>query len=152
MMKGHCNAMFFKLIHGLVAVPLPEYIQYINIISRCCHSMTFRQISTSRADTHILSPPPLAIVQQWNALPQCVACLQSLGVFKTALKYASCNILLAWLASFYLILDILIYCNLSFYPSLSRYVFSVCILSFLSNTNRRCANLPRMSTRAYGSI
>ena len=39
--------LFFKILHGLVAVPLPDYIQHSNRISRYCHSMTFRQVSTS---------------------------------------------------------------------------------------------------------
>ena len=40
-----------------------------------------------------------------------------------------------------------------FYPSLSPFSF-LSIVSFfkLSDTNRRCAHLPRMSARAYGSI
>ena len=40
--------LFYKVVHGLVAVPLPDYIQYSNRISRYCHCMTFRQVSTSR--------------------------------------------------------------------------------------------------------
>ena len=74
--------LFYKVVHGLVAVPLPDYIQYSNRISRYCHSMTFRQVSTSR-DYYKYSFFPLAIVQ-WNALPQSIACLQSLEAFKTA--------------------------------------------------------------------
>ena len=35
--------LFYKNVHGLVAVPLPDYVQYNNRISRYCHSMTFRQ-------------------------------------------------------------------------------------------------------------
>ena len=73
--------LFFKTLHGLVAVPLPDYIQHSTRISRYCHSMTFRQVSTS-TDYYKYSFFPLAIVQ-WNALPQSVACLQNLEVFKT---------------------------------------------------------------------
>ena len=71
--------LFFKILHGLVAIPLPDYIQHSTRISRYCHSMTFRQVSTS-TDYYKYSFFPLAIVQ-WNALPQSVACLQSLEVF-----------------------------------------------------------------------
>ena len=39
--------LFYKIIYGRVAVPLPHYVQYNNRISRYCHSMTFRQVSTS---------------------------------------------------------------------------------------------------------
>ena len=74
--------LFFKVIHGLVAVPLPDYVQYSNRISRYCHSMTFRQVYTSR-DYYKYSFFPLAIVQ-WNSLPEAVACLQNLEAFKAA--------------------------------------------------------------------
>ena len=74
--------LFFKVIHGLVAVPLPDYVQYSNRISRYCHSMTFRQVYTSR-DYYKYSFFPLAIVQ-WNSLPESVASLQNLEAFKAA--------------------------------------------------------------------
>ena len=74
--------LFYKVVDGLVAVPLPDYIQYSNRISRYCHSMTFRQVSTSR-DYYKYSFFPLAIVH-WIALPHSIACLQSLEAFKTA--------------------------------------------------------------------
>ena len=77
-----CLCLFYKVVHGLVAVPLPDYIQYSNRISRHCHSMTFRQVSTS-LDYYKYSFFPLATVQ-WNALPQSIACLQSHEAFKTA--------------------------------------------------------------------
>ena len=35
---------FYKIIHGLVAVTLPDYIEPNTRISRYCHSMTFRQL------------------------------------------------------------------------------------------------------------
>ena len=78
--------LFFKIFHRLVAVPLTDYIQYSNRISRYCHSMTLRQVSTS-TDYYKYSFFLLAIVQ-WIALPQSVACLQSLEVFKTT----DCNL------------------------------------------------------------
>ena len=42
-----CLCLFYKIDYGLVAVPLPNYVQYNYIISRYCQSMTFRQVSTS---------------------------------------------------------------------------------------------------------
>ena len=74
--------LFYKIIYGLVAVPLPDYIQYNNRISRYCHAMTFRQVHTS-SDFYKFSFFPLSIVQ-WNALPESIACLQSLDAFKAA--------------------------------------------------------------------
>ena len=78
--------LFFKVIHGLVAVPLPDYVQYSNRISRYCHSMTFRQVYTSR-DYYKYSFFPLAIVQ-WNSLQESVASLQNLEAF----KYTVCKL------------------------------------------------------------
>ena len=74
--------LFYKIVHGLVAVPLPDYVQYNNRISRYCHSITFRQVHTSR-DFYKFSFFPLSIVQ-WNALPESIACLHSLDAFKAA--------------------------------------------------------------------
>ena len=71
--------LYFKIVYGLVAIPLPNYVQYNNRISRYCHSMTFRQVSTS-TDYYKYSFFPLAIVQ-WNALPESFVCLQSLDAF-----------------------------------------------------------------------
>ena len=76
--------LFFKMVYGLVAVPLPNYIEQSNRISRYCHSMTFRQLHTSK-DYYKHSFFPLAIVQ-WNALPETVACLPDLESFKVAVS------------------------------------------------------------------
>ena len=40
--------LFYKMVHGIVAVPLPDYVQPTHRVSRYCHSMTFRQIHTNR--------------------------------------------------------------------------------------------------------
>ena len=76
--------LFNKIVHGLVALPLTDYIQYSNRFSRYCHSMTFRQVSTS-TDYYKYSFFLQAIVQ-WNALPQSVASSQSLDVFKKVIE------------------------------------------------------------------
>ena len=78
------QCLFFKIEHGLVAVPLPEYIEPSNRISRYCHSMTFRQLQTS-TNYYKYSFFPLAIVQ-WKALPADVACLPDLESFKVAVS------------------------------------------------------------------
>ena len=56
--------LFYKVVHGLVAVPLPDYIQYSNRISRYCHSMTFRQVSTSRDYIEYSFPPCNSTVER----------------------------------------------------------------------------------------
>ena len=68
--------LFYKIIHGLVAVHLAEYIEPNTRISRYCHSMTFQQLQTS-IEYYKHSFFPLAVVQ-WNALPKSVVCLPSL--------------------------------------------------------------------------
>ena len=76
--------LFYKIVNGLVAVPLPDYMQPTHRISRYmyCHSMTFHQIHTGK-DYYKYSFFPLAIVQ-WNALPANVAVAPSLEIFKAA--------------------------------------------------------------------
>ena len=74
--------LFYKIVYGLVTVPLPVYIQQTNRLSRHCHSMTFTQIYTSK-DFYKYSFYPLTIVK-WNALPQHVACLPTNDFFKEA--------------------------------------------------------------------
>ena len=75
--------LFYKIVNGIVAVPLPEYIQPTHRISRYCHSMTFRQIHTGK-DFYKYSFFPLAIVQ-WNALPENVVTSPSLDLFKATI-------------------------------------------------------------------
>ena len=76
--------LFFKIVHGLVAVPLPDYIHPPHRISRQCRSLTFRQLHTT-TNYHKYSFFLLAIVQ-WNALPEDVACLPDLDSFKVAVS------------------------------------------------------------------
>ena len=68
--------LFFKLVHGLVAISLPDYIHPSHRISRHCHYLTFHQLHTT-TNYYKYFFFPLAIVQ-WNALPADVACLPDL--------------------------------------------------------------------------
>ena len=76
--------LFYKMVHGIVAVPLPDYVKPTHRVSRYCHSMTFRQIHTNR-NYYKYSFFPLAIVQ-WNSLPESVVSLQDLEAFKVAVS------------------------------------------------------------------
>ena len=75
--------LFYKIVNGLLAVPIPDYIQPSLRTSRYCHSMTFRRIHTGK-DYYKYSFFPLAIVQ-WNALPATVVVSPSLEMFKAAI-------------------------------------------------------------------
>ena len=74
--------LFYKIVYGLVAVPLPVYIQQPNRLSQYCHSMTVTQIHTFK-DFYKYLWYPLAIFQ-WNALPQHVVCLPTIDSYKEA--------------------------------------------------------------------
>ena len=74
--------LFYRVVYGLVAIPMPEYIQPNIRVSRYCHSMAFCQVHTS-ADYYKYSFYPLAIVQ-WNDPPEWVVCLPTLDAFKEA--------------------------------------------------------------------
>ena len=74
--------LFYKIIHGLVAIDLPPYVEHPTRISRNSHPLVFRQLHTGR-DYYKYSFYPLAIVQ-WNRLPENVALLPTFESFKRA--------------------------------------------------------------------
>ena len=76
--------LFYKMVHGIVTVPLPDYVHPTHRVSRYCHLMTFRQIHTNR-NYYKYPFSPLAIVQ-WNALPESVVSLQDLEAFEVAVS------------------------------------------------------------------
>ena len=78
---GHL-CLFYKIVYGLVAILLPDYIQPNPRVSCYCHSMSFRQVQTSR-NFYKYTFFPLGIVQ-WNALPTADVCLPILDAFKDA--------------------------------------------------------------------
>ena len=71
--------LFYKMVHGIVAEPLPDYVQLTHKVS-----MTFHQIHTNR-NCYKYSFFLLAIVQ-WNTLPESVVSLQDLEAFKVAVS------------------------------------------------------------------
>ena len=40
-------AMFYKIVYGLVAIPLPSYFEHPEVYTRHMHSLSYRQIHTS---------------------------------------------------------------------------------------------------------
>ena len=55
-----CVWLLYKIINGIVAVPLPDYIKPTHRISRYCNSMTFHQNHTGK-DSYKYTFFPLAI-------------------------------------------------------------------------------------------
>ena len=80
--------LFYKIIHGLVAVPLSRYIQLNTRFSRYCHSMTFRQLHTT-TDYDKYSFFPLQLSSGTPCLNLMYAC-QALKLSR--LQSAGCSI------------------------------------------------------------
>ena len=74
--------LFYKIIYGYVAIPLPSYAIPLPRASRTSHPLAYRQIST-RTDYYKYSFYPLTVVQ-WNSLPASIATLTDLDSFKRA--------------------------------------------------------------------
>ena len=71
--------LFYKIIYGYVAIPLPSYVIPLPRASRTSHPLAYRQIST-RTDYYKYSLYPLTVVQ-WNSLPASIATLTDLDSF-----------------------------------------------------------------------
>ena len=80
--------LFFKIIHGLVAIQMPPYAQHPSRVSRLSHPVAFRQIHTRFDYCNHCSFFPLAVVQ-WNNLPTNIAMLPSLDLFRAAVGSVS---------------------------------------------------------------
>ena len=76
--------LFYKIVNGLVAVPVPEYIVGLNRVSRHNHSLGYIQIHTG-ASYYKYSFFPLSIVQ-WNALPAEVVLTGDFNKFKSSVN------------------------------------------------------------------
>ena len=76
--------LFYKIVHHLVAVPLPQYLVQPVRLSRRSHPYGFRQLSTTK-DYYKYSFFPLAVVQ-WNCLPVHVVQMTDLDSFKATIS------------------------------------------------------------------
>ena len=76
--------MLFKIIHGLVAIPLPLYFEQPSRMTRHSHPLALRQIHTS-ANYYKYSFFPAAVVY-WNRLPRSVVTLPTLDQFSVAVR------------------------------------------------------------------
>ena len=74
--------LFYKIIYGYVAVPLPPNVIPLTRASLTSHPLAYRQIPTG-TNYHKYSFYPLAVVQ-WNSLPVSIATLTDLESFKRA--------------------------------------------------------------------
>lgn len=72
--------MFFKIVHGLVAVPMPQYVLPTTRLTRHMHPLSFRQIQT-HCNYYKFSFYPATIVL-WNSLPANIAQAPTLDQFR----------------------------------------------------------------------
>ena len=77
-------AMFYKIIYGLVAIPLPSYFEHPEVYTRHMHSLSYRQIHTSVC-YYKYSFFPISIVL-WNKLPADLVLVSDLDSFKTGVS------------------------------------------------------------------
>ena len=77
--------LFYKIIYGYVAVPLPTYVIPLSRTSRrTTPSLAYRQLYT-RTNYYKYSFHPLTVVQ-WNHLPPHIATLTNFDSFKQAVS------------------------------------------------------------------
>ena len=72
--------LFFKIINGLVAVPMPPYIFKPNRLTRHMHPLSYRQIQTP-CNYYKFSFYPTSIIL-WNSLPADISQATSLDQFR----------------------------------------------------------------------
>ena len=77
--------MLYKIVHGIIAIPLPPYFQQPTRMTRPSHPLTLRQIHTP-ANFYKYSFFPLAVVQ-WNRLPTDIVLLPTLTQFTRCHKH-----------------------------------------------------------------
>ena len=69
--------LFYKIVYGYVAVPLPSEVIPLPCASHTSHPLAYWQIST-RTDYYKYSFYPLTVLQ-WNSLPASIATLTNLN-------------------------------------------------------------------------
>ena len=72
--------MFYKIVHGLVAVPMPPYVTPPTRLTRHLHPLSFRQIPTP-SNYYKFSFYPATIVL-WNSLPANIVQAPTLDQFR----------------------------------------------------------------------
>ena len=76
--------MLFKIVHGLVAIPLPSYFEQPSRMTRHSHPLALLQIHTSVNYYKYLFFP--AAVVYWNKLPCSVVTLPTLDQFSMSVR------------------------------------------------------------------
>ena len=76
--------MFYKIVYGLVVIPLPSYFEHPEVKTRHMHSLSYRQTYTSVCSYKYYFFP-ISIVL-WNKLPTDLVLVPDLDFFKTGVS------------------------------------------------------------------
>ena len=76
--------MFYEMVYGLVAIPLPSYFAHPEVYTRHMHSHSYRQIHTSTR-YYQYSFFPMTVVL-WNKLPADLVLVSDLDSFKAGVS------------------------------------------------------------------
>ena len=76
--------MTYKIVTGLVGIPLNQYLVPVNVINKRQHPLAYH-IPDSRCSYHLCSFFPSA-VRLWNSLPRHSVTLNSLDAFKSNIQ------------------------------------------------------------------
>ena len=80
-------AMFYKIVYGLVAIPLPSFFEHPEVYTRYMHALSYIQIHTSVC-YYKYSFFPISIVL-WNKLPADLVLVHDLDSFKSGVSKIS---------------------------------------------------------------
>ena len=76
-------AMFYKIVYGLVAIPLPSYFEHPEVYTRHMHSLSYRFTHLSVTINTPFSPFSIVL---WNKLPADLVLVHDLDSFKTGVS------------------------------------------------------------------
>ena len=76
--------MFYKIVYGLITIPLPSYFVHPELYTHHTHSLSYRQIHTSTR-YYQYSFFPMTVVL-WNKLPADLVLVSDLDSFKAGVS------------------------------------------------------------------
>ena len=76
--------MFYKIVYGLVAIPLPSYFVHPEVYTRHMHSLSYRQIHTSTRYYQYSFFPMIVVL--WNKLQADLVLVSDLDSFKSGVS------------------------------------------------------------------
>ena len=82
-----CLLMFYKIVYGLVAIPVPSYLEHPEVYTRHTHHLAYIQIHTSVCYCQYSFFPMTVVL--WNRLPADLVLNPDLDSFKVGVRKIS---------------------------------------------------------------